>query len=135
MKDGTKLKKLEKLLKKRQAEVLVALEQGAILVESTAKKMVQKGPASGAIRSDGSQASAPGEAPMADKGILAGGIVTDINLKTAEAFVISRAAYSKALEYGTKNMEPRPYMVPALEKNQKAILKKVVAALGGKSGN
>jgi HK97 gp10 family phage protein len=37
--------------------------------------------------------------------------------------IISAAPYSKALEFGTVNMQPRPFMQPALNKNKNKIVK------------
>ena len=40
--------------------------------------------------------------------------------------IISAAPYSKALEFGTVNMQPRPFMQPALNKNKKKIIQMFV---------
>ena len=36
--------------------------------------------------------------------------------------IISSAPYSKPLEFGTVNMQPRPFMQPALQKNKQKIV-------------
>jgi HK97 gp10 family phage protein len=57
-------------------------------------------------------ASAPGQPPHSDTGELANGI----NIREIENgyAVVSSAPYSSYLEYGTKDMEARPFMYPAL---------------------
>lgn len=121
------LPNLDKLIKKKERMIQTeGLGQAAIMVQNTAVKMINKGPASGRPRpkkgrTKASRSSAPGEAPMADTGTLARGVVTDN--KDGEWFVVSTAEYSKALEFGTRNMEPRPFLRPALQKNRKLIVR------------
>lgn len=99
-----------------------AVARGAQFVHADAVRSVQRGPKTGEIYGR-HQASAPGEAPATDTGNLASNILVDIipGSVDIEAKVISRAPYSIALEFGTKNMEPRPFMRPAFEKNKKRI--------------
>lgn len=59
------------------------------------------------------RASAPGQAPATDTGRLASSIVADITGLTAE--VSADVQYAAPLEFGTVNMEPRPFLEPALE--------------------
>ena len=61
-------------------------------------------------------ASAPGEKPARDMGALAGGIGITHGFRKATVF--SSASYSPHLEFGTRNMAPRPYMRPAARKLQ-----------------
>ena len=62
------------------------------------------------------RASAPGEAPANDTGALARSIQANIEGKTAEVF--TNIEYAAWLEFGTLNIEPRPFLFPALEKER-----------------
>lgn len=62
------------------------------------------------------RASAPGEAPATDTGRLANSIQADIQGKQATVF--TNLEYAPWLEFGTQEMEPRPFMVPAMEKER-----------------
>ena len=62
------------------------------------------------------RASAPGEAPARDGGRLESSIVADITGLTAE--VSTNLQYAAPLEFGTVNMEPRPFLQPALDANK-----------------
>lgn len=74
--------------------------------------------------------SAAGEPPASDTGFLVSNVTTDVELaglrvsgraRSVVGSVVSAAPYSKALEYGTVNMPARPFMEPALKKNQDKI--------------
>ena len=76
-------------------------------------------------------ASAEGEAPASDTGNLVSGITTNIEKSITGDIVgevIANARdgkggnYAKHLEFGTREMRPRPFLFPALEKNKKRIL-------------
>ena len=73
------------------------------------------------------RASAPGEAPASDTGRLVGSIRADIAGK--EANVSANTAYAEPLEFGTRNMEPRPFMVPALEAERPAWERRLAQAV------
>lgn len=62
----------------------------------------------------GHQASAPGEAPAIDYGVLANSTQAYMETDTKGGVGIG-AEYGPHLELGTVNMEPRPFMVPAAE--------------------
>ncbi len=62
----------------------------------------------------GHQASAPGEAPAIDDGILAGSTQPFMETDTKGGVGVG-AEYASDLEHGTSKMEPRPFMVPAAE--------------------
>ena len=138
MSDGIK-SKLEGLkgLQARFLKMRVGMEtsqaalRGGMKVQSEAVMLVQRGPASGLVYTRGKikhQASAPGEAPMSDTGNLASNIVLDFIREGHAQYVVvrSRAPYSKALEYGTKNMEPRPFLGPAYSKHKESIILDIV---------
>ena len=60
------------------------------------------------------QASAPGEPPATDTGRLVNSINTEVDTQNLVVRVTANAAHADALEFGTRNMEPRPFMRPAL---------------------
>lgn len=64
------------------------------------------------------RASAPGEAPATDTGRLANSIQADIAGKNATVF--TDVQYAPWLEFGTRTIEPRPFMFPALEQERPA---------------
>ena len=61
--------------------------------------------------------SAPGEAPASDEGYLAGQISVEMHTDGLGVSIASGAEYSAALEFGTKDMKARPFLVPALEES------------------
>jgi len=69
------------------------------------------------------QASAPGEMPAIDTGALAASIQTDV--QKTKGTVYTNMEYSEFLEYGTVNMEARPYMTPAAESARGPFLRKL----------
>ena len=126
---------LKKNLHKRmdfvQNNVLKVLNSSALLVEGSAKESIQRGIKSGKTYRRGSvvhQASAEGEAPATDTGFLVSNITHQFAKKgkTMASKVLSKANYSKFLEFGTRNMGARPFLQPALEKNRAAIKQKFI---------
>lgn len=117
----------------------------AQIVANDAKQSVARGPKTGRIyttrfarnRSTGRifpvgtrvphQASAPGEAPATDTGKLVGSIVADA--KDGVATVEARSAYALWLEYGTRYMLPRPFLLPAFERNRERCANVLRAAM------
>lgn len=93
---------------------------------------IQRGPATGAVRRNGSRASAPGQFPMSDTGRLANSI--DFNLPTAGRLtgeVGTNVIYGRYLEFGTSRMAARPWLLPSFEKAKvgvEARLKKAIEA-------
>lgn len=62
-------------------------------------------------------AAAPNKAPNTDTGKLVSSIAVEMDKKKIEAEVGSNLDYSSWLEFGTKKMEPRPWLKPAVDKN------------------
>ncbi len=97
------------------------------IVKKEVVEGIQGPPKSGRTYQRGSvthQASAPGEYPATDLGELANGITTEVSGLPGGDIVgkiISSAKYSKALEYGTRTMQPRPFMAPSLKKSRRKI--------------
>jgi HK97 gp10 family phage protein len=92
-------------------------------VRSHAIKAVQRGRKSGDVYEKYQpkrthRASAPGQAPATDTGALVRSIQADIRGRDAE--VSANVDYAVYLEFGTQDMEPRPFLFPALEKERPA---------------
>tara|TARA_B100001939_G_C16934769_1_gene615537 strand:- start:578 stop:1003 length:426 start_codon:yes stop_codon:yes gene_type:complete len=124
-------KNLHKRMDFVQNNVLKVLNSSALLVEGSAKESIQRGIKSGKTYRRGGvvhQASAEGEAPATDTGFLVSNITHQFAKKgkTMASKVLSKANYSKFLEFGTRNMGARPFLQPALEKNRAAIKQKFI---------
>lgn len=65
--------------------------------------------------------SAEGDPPASDTGNLATLISTEVRADGMSGKCISKASYSKALEYGTSKMAARPFLQPAAEKTRPLI--------------
>jgi cell pole-organizing protein PopZ len=90
----------------------------AFAVEADAKQRIQTGSKSGrTYKRNGinHQASAAGESPATDTGLLVNSISTAPSLPNLSAEVRVAAEYGLALETGTRKMAPRPYLTPAVE--------------------
>jgi len=87
------------------------------------------------------QASSPGQPPATDTGTLIASIESKMETyqltssHKASAVVWTENDYAKFLEFGTKKIEPRPFMTPALEKNRarfpKALGEAVIKSIDG----
>lgn len=78
------------------------------------------------------RASAPGEAPAVDTGRLKSSLHVNTDPGTLSADVIAPVGYALHLEYGTRNMAPRPFLGPALEAHRQTIEGDIRAALLGR---
>ena len=63
-------------------------------------------------------AAAPGSAPNTDTGKLVSSIAVEMDWDKREAEVGSNLDYATWLELGTKKMDARPWLEPALKKNR-----------------
>jgi len=118
-------KKLSVNVKKN---VLIAVMRGTGIVEDTVQTSLKQKGTGRTYKRKGSDhiASAAGQPPATDQGNLANNITTSIKSKNDGSVigqVISSAAYSKSLEFGTTNVLARPFMQPALNKNKNKIIK------------
>jgi HK97 gp10 family phage protein len=103
-------------------------------IRTTAIKSIQRGPKSGIVYDKTNpnrthRASAPGQAPASDTGRLANSITAEISGKAAT--ITAGTEYAAPLEFGTRDIEPRPFMVPAMEQERpkfNARLQKIVDA-------
>jgi HK97 gp10 family phage protein len=115
-------------------EAQKALEAAALIVRNDAVKSIQKGPKSGRLYVRGvarkgrrkktmHQASAPGQAPATDTGMLASNITFYGRAgRRPAAYVEAQMHYSRDLESGTRKMAARPFMRPALARNKAKVL-------------
>lgn len=71
-------------------------------------------------------ASTAGNPPNSDTGFLANNIFMTLDADKLGGAVESRADYSSHLEFGTRSMQARPFLQPALEENRPKIRRKFV---------
>lgn len=122
-------------------KVNAALIIAGEVVATEARRSVQNSPRGGVTYQKYNPrrehtASAEGEAPATDLGFLVRSITTEADPANARVFVLcahSIAPYAKALEYGSmsRNLQPRPFLRPALRAKQKqaeAIVRQAVRA-------
>lgn len=120
-------KRLEAVKDKAEAEVKRLVFQATNRVRTEAVKSIVQNPRRGGVVTRYNpkrvvSTSAAGDPPAQDTGNLSSGISSEV--KGLHGKVISKAAYSKALEYGTRNMAARPFLVPAVEKAREFVRKK-----------
>lgn len=77
------------------------------------------------------QASAPGQAPAMDTGLLANSIQMRAYGRDG-AMVYTNTEYAEVLEFGGKRVLPRPFMRPAVAKIAPKFLAAMRALVGGK---
>ena len=110
---------------RQQADNIIS--RAGLLVMNEAKRSIQLSLGGG--RTYGNHtASAAGQPPNTDTGFLVSNIFLDKDNDGMGADVESRADYSVYLEFGTKDMQPRPFMQPALE-SQRAKIKSLFTRL------
>lgn len=104
--------------------VQTAIQQGLLAVAMVARndavRRVQQGPKTGRVYQLSNpkrthQASAPGEAPATDLGHLVASIAAEPAPEIGGAILVARAKYAAHLEYGTRRIEPRPFLRPAAD--------------------
>lgn len=120
--------------KAMEAALQQVLQAGVQRIVNEAKRSLADGKKTGRIYKRGNiehQASAPGEAPATDTGVLVGSIYGDV--EGLKGYVEARAQYATWLENGTRHIAPRPFMVPAIERARPWINEMIgkVAAKGG----
>jgi HK97 gp10 family phage protein len=122
---GTKELKdaLKRLGVNADKELADAVRLTAQSIRGNAQKAIARGTKSGIVYEKTNPrrvhtASAAGEAPATDTGRLVGSIRADVAGK--EASVSANTVYAAPLEFGTRDMQPRPFLVPALEAERPA---------------
>jgi len=102
-------------------------------IEAGVKLRIAGGKSTGRVYRRGSvthTASAPGEAPASDTGALLNSIYHE-RTGPLTAVTGSRLAYSGHLEFGTRNILPRPAWLPEVLEAQKEFPNDIKAALSG----
>jgi hypothetical protein len=112
-------------------------EAGEIVEETcdnilTAIVVGMTGPKSGRVYSS-HQASAPGEMPAVDTSNLVNSVQVDMINETVGVVHTGDVEYAPHLEYGTINMDPRPFMTPAAEAEQQPFIRRM-SQLEGRLG-
>ena len=122
-------RKMEKRLSKNTDKNLIAaLAEATMVVSGNAVTSIVSGNKSGRTYRRGTvvhTASAAGQAPASDTGVLVSGITMDVDVQYNRVVgqVIAHASdgggdnYAKHLEFGTSSMAARPFMQPALNKS------------------
>ncbi len=119
-------KAIENLEVATSKEVVEALSICAFRIQRTAKRSIQNSPPD-----PETGRSKPGNPPKTDTGRLVNSIFVDVETtrEGAEATVGTNVAYGRHLEFGTKEIEPRPWLQPALEANKAANRKTIADAV------
>lgn len=105
-------------------EIGKALYVAADHIKQTAQHSITEGSISG----KGHIPSAPGQPPNADTHNLDRQIEAEL-VQPLKAIVSSNARYAAALEFGTSKMAPRPYMMPAAQRERPNVTKLVQQAI------
>ncbi len=108
------LRKALSLLSRRMGDQTEQVtEESAQTILDIAKESMT-GPKSGKLYGD-HQASAPGEAPAIDtRDLYNSGKLQSQNTRTRYTyFVVFDSEHAKHMEFGTRHIEPRPYLAPA----------------------
>ena len=113
------------------AKVVARINSGALVIAGDAARSIQNNSGSFKDNGRGHFSSTPDSPPNSDTGNLAGRIrVSKKATKTdPSATVSSFATYSTDLEFGTRDMEARPFMGPSLAKNIGKIEKDIARAI------
>ena len=118
-------KKVDKLTDDMFDGIHKSISRSVLKMHKTALKSLRP-PKSGFTYKRGGRihtASAPGEPPATDTGQLAASIVPIFPKgRDLEGAVAARAVYAKWLEFGTEDMEPRPFLGPAIEEHRQEML-------------
>lgn len=97
--------------------LVVGLAEGIGLVDAEAVRLILSPPKTGRIyvrRGIKHQASAGGEAPANDTGMLVQSRTTEVIPAELRARLAFHTEYAPYLQFGTRTMEPRPYLDTAV---------------------
>jgi len=104
-----------------------AVALSALEVQGEARKSIQRGRRTGVIVRKGGkrhQRSAPGEPPKTDTGRLVSNIFAILDANQLGAEIGTDIRYGRHLEFGTRKMQPRPWLHPAFERMKPRIAKR-----------
>lgn len=130
-------KTLERIPREIREPIRAALIANAMNVHGAAVASIMNGPATGKIYKRGGrvnprsihQASAPGEAPMSDSGHLASFLRWIEGADGLSTEVGTDDDYGAFLEFGTSEMEARPWLVPAFESVRPQMVARLIKAV------
>lgn len=118
-----------------QAAVVRALQGLAGPIEQDIKQELRKtksGPIITRYRPQRQvKVSRPYEAPAEDLGMLVNSIEVDVDPAQYNMVIAALAPRARELEYGTRNMLPRPFLRPALTRWRKRIIDAIHGAIKG----
>jgi len=119
-----------------QNAVLTFLKAMAQVLKSSAKNRVISGPKTGRIYRRWNpfrlhQASAPGQAPASDTGLLVASIDAEVDPQQFNIVLSAAAPYARDLEYGTSKMAPRPFLLPTIYEYRDRIVEGIRRAIKG----
>ena len=115
-----------------ESKIDVAIRSGAVKVLNETQSLMKQSTKSGTEYKRGSKthtSSAPGQAPAVDTGTLVRSIQSLKSIYGDGWLVGTSIEYGKHLEFGTKNMSARPWLIPALEKHRKAVYTSIQKAI------
>jgi HK97 gp10 family phage protein len=124
------IKNLQKYGNDKDKKVQEVIDLTAQLVRTDAIKSMQSSPASGRTykrRSILHTASSSPNPPRVDQGDLVKSIKALVG--RLEAFVGTNQKYGPHLEFGTQNMEPRPWLFPAFERQRRNFVNRLREAM------
>lgn len=109
-----------------RAGAIDGLNAVGLAMLNAAKRRIQKGPASGTVYQKYGprrthQASAPGESPATDNSGLVNSGFHELDEEAVEVRVGFAKLYAQFLEYGTRFMEKRPFLLPTVDEWRKRI--------------
>ena len=134
--DRELLRKINKLSVNLQQAAEEAVYETAQAVRSAAIKSIQKVSAGDVVTRQGQGgrqyqhvASKPGDAPNTDTGALVRSIQVQPVAPSETIFVGTSLEYGKHLEFGTRGMEARPWLMPAAEAHKGDFRNNLVKAI------
>jgi HK97 gp10 family phage protein len=119
---GKLQKQLANISENQRKEMKISLGESVLLVHSEAVKSIMAHKSSGYTYGKHT-ASKPGYPPNSDTGRLVRSINWEVDDSKLVGLVGTNLKYGAWLEFGTKDMEARPWLSPAFKKNIKMIVK------------
>lgn len=109
-------------------EAIREISKALFIAANNIQQSAQHSITEGSISGKGHIVSAPGTPPNADTHNLDRQIEAEL-VQPLKAIVSSNARYAAALEFGTSKMAPRPYMMPAAQRERPNVVALVQRAI------
>jgi len=106
-------KKIDRMALETQEKIGLALVEAAFRIQREAKSAIARSPADPRTGH-----SYPGNAPKTQTGVLVNSIYVDVDRTGGQVSGVTVGTdlkYGQYLEFGTKTIKPRPWLVPAFE--------------------